>query len=616
MSRPNVPAPIVDRRKPIAVSFLRYSRPEQHKGHSTKRQTGGAEAWCEHKGIPLDRVLKHEGSALRGKQRADTTALGKFLEDVWSGRVPRGSFLIIENLDRLSREDEMTALGLWMDILKLGIHIVTLQPEVIYRHDKIDLPDIIRAIISLSTAHGESVKKSFRSRENWKEAYQRAREGQPMRPRRKDGRVTKVITGRLPGWITEKDGVAALIPKRAEVVRRIFEMASAGYGMSVIARKLTAEQVPAFGRRVEDEESGGTKAAPGERYGSGEWKAAYIRQILTDRRVLGEHQPRDADGNKLGEAIAEYYPAAVTPTEFNRARARIADRTNPPGRIGDKVANLFGGLMRNARDQSTYYCAARSDAWGHQRVLLNRSAIEGKSQAFTFPYPVFEAAILSQLREVEPEAVTPPEADGGGRGTAERAGVGPEPQGGTGAGAGQGGNVSILAEAARAVAAREEELVAALEAAGAEQVAPAADTLAEAKTLAGMLADVPEEELEDVRLRLRSALRRVVDSVYVLVGSVGRVRVAAVEVYFRATGRSRNYFIRVKQPHGGPNGRTPGRWWCSSNRVTITKGGKVWAGLRDPKNVPMYLRELAEWIPEEGELNVTTAAIPYPEKAG
>ena len=38
--------------------------------------------------------------------------------------MPRGSYLVIENLDRLSREDERTALRLWLDILDAGINSV------------------------------------------------------------------------------------------------------------------------------------------------------------------------------------------------------------------------------------------------------------------------------------------------------------------------------------------------------------------------------------------------------------------------------------------------------------------------------------------------------------
>src|ERR1700730_14393636 len=95
--------PPKDTRPPIAISYIRFSTSEQRKGDSLRRQTEGTERWCEKNGIPLDRELScHDGgrSAYHGKHRSDKAALGRFLELVKQGRVPQGSYLIIENLDR------------------------------------------------------------------------------------------------------------------------------------------------------------------------------------------------------------------------------------------------------------------------------------------------------------------------------------------------------------------------------------------------------------------------------------------------------------------------------------------------------------------------------------
>src|SRR5262249_4799161 len=159
-----------------------------------------------------------------GAHRSDKAALGQLLEVINEGKVPRGSFLVIENLDRLSREDERTALRLWLDILDAGINIVQLHPETIFRHEKSDLVDIMRAIIELSRGHSESRMKSVRTLGNWDTAIRRARE---------EGRT---MTSRLPGWVEVVRGGLRLIPERAAVVQRIFAMARAGYGMTSIAK--------------------------------------------------------------------------------------------------------------------------------------------------------------------------------------------------------------------------------------------------------------------------------------------------------------------------------------------------------------------------------------------
>jgi hypothetical protein len=299
--------------------------------------------------------------------------------------------------------DESTALRLWLDILDGGVNIVHLTPHTVFKHERFDISDIIRAIIELSRGHSESAARSNRTTANWETQRKNARE---------NGRV---ITRRLPGWVTEHDGKLALIPERAAVVRRIFELSAAGYGAGVIVKRFTAEAVPAFGARGAADD-GRTRQRKGDYYGCGEWRTSYVRQILSDRRALGEYQPRDSDEQPTGEALSGYYPRVVTDAEFLAVRASVSSRRNKTGRVGEGVANLFGGLLVNARDGSTYYAATRSEGGKLSRVLLNKSSIEGRSRASTFPLSVFECAMLSRLQEIEPSDVLPkPPRRGSGR---------------------------------------------------------------------------------------------------------------------------------------------------------------------------------------------------------
>src|SRR5262249_13197005 len=153
--------------------------------------TADTEAWCRKSGIPLDTSLSLRDlgvSAFRGKHRSDKAALGHFLEAVRQGKVPKGSYLVIENLDRLSREEERTALRLWLDILDAGVNIVQLHPETVFRHERSDMTDIIRAIIELSRGHSESRMKSVRVSAAWDAKFHRAREN------------GELLTHNLPAW--------------------------------------------------------------------------------------------------------------------------------------------------------------------------------------------------------------------------------------------------------------------------------------------------------------------------------------------------------------------------------------------------------------------------------
>src|SRR5262245_55762354 len=118
---------------PIAFSYIRFSTPEQLKGDSLRRQTALAQEWCQRNNARLDesttfRDLGHSAFTGKHTENPDRHALAKFLQWVEDGRVPAGSFLVIENLDRLSREEIVLATHLLTGILKAGVNVVQLSP--------------------------------------------------------------------------------------------------------------------------------------------------------------------------------------------------------------------------------------------------------------------------------------------------------------------------------------------------------------------------------------------------------------------------------------------------------------------------------------------------------
>src|SRR5262245_887480 len=104
---------------PIAFSYIRFSRKKQQKGESFRRQSEFAGEVCAENAWTLDQSLTLHDlgvSAFRGAN-AKFGALGCFLEAVRRGRVPKGSVLIIESIDRLSRNKVGEALQLFISIL-------------------------------------------------------------------------------------------------------------------------------------------------------------------------------------------------------------------------------------------------------------------------------------------------------------------------------------------------------------------------------------------------------------------------------------------------------------------------------------------------------------------
>ena len=92
-----------------AYSYIRFSRPEQEMGDSERRQLEASRKYAKENGFILDETLTDRGlSAYHGTHR-NKGHLGEFLKLAESGQIPEGSLLIVENLDRLSRQDILTA---------------------------------------------------------------------------------------------------------------------------------------------------------------------------------------------------------------------------------------------------------------------------------------------------------------------------------------------------------------------------------------------------------------------------------------------------------------------------------------------------------------------------
>lgn len=292
--------------RPKAYSYLRFSTPEQAKGDSFRRQSKAAEEYAARKGLDLDRSLTFEDpgvSAYRGAN-AETGKLGDFRRAVEDGLVQAGSYLLVESLDRISRSAARKALTLLGDIADLGITIVTLNDGREYTADSLnnDPISLLVALVTFIRANEESATKGMRVKASWNAKRGRALE--------------KPLTSRTPAWITlnKATGKLELVPERAAVVVRIFQMLRDGAGQHRVAETLNRQGVPTFG------DTGTSRKAA-------LWHRSYIAKISRNPAVIGVFVPfvveNDASGNKVRRAlppIEGYYPAAVDPATRRERR--------------------------------------------------------------------------------------------------------------------------------------------------------------------------------------------------------------------------------------------------------------------------------------------------------
>jgi DNA invertase Pin-like site-specific DNA recombinase len=560
----------------IAYSYVRFSTPEQLKGDSLRRQTEAALAWCQRNQARLDTTLAlHDlgKSAYTGAHRKnpDRNALAAFLKLVEQDRVTRGSYLIVESLDRLTREHIRPALTLLLNLIEAGIRIVQLSPVEVVFDENVEPMGLMMALMELSRGNSESRMKSERNGKSWQAKLAAARQRQKQPARRQDGRLTRSLTDRLPAWVEDRSGELALIQERAAAVRQIFELAAAGYGVAATIKRLLAEGVKPFGSRQvvvnadgEPEETvarGKTRpkyqAGSGGRYGAGTWNRAYVGLILKDRRALGEYQPCGKGRKPEGEPIQGYFPAVVTEQQWLAARAGAAERRTHRGRNGKHI-NLFAGLLRHATDGDSLYV--------DKKVLVNTAGVEGRAAFVSFPAETFERAVLTWLREIDPKSILAG-ANGHDVLTAVEDEFGQVERSIAAllADLDANGDSPLVLARLRAKEQRRAELAKLLEAARQKAANPLSASWGEAKTLLDALGSAPDPE--DARLRLRSALRRIIDSIWVVIVRHGLIRLAAVQVFFHGgscPNLYRTYFIAHKQALGGAVSKRPARWYSHS----------------------------------------------------
>lgn len=513
----------------IAYSYLRYSSPAQSDGDSIRRQTAAAAGWCKRNGVTLDKNTSYEDrgrSGFHGKHR-ESGYLRRFLDDVESGTIPRGSILLIENMDRLSRESPVRGVHLLTGILLAGIRVVQLMPDELELSEESDLFSLFRGQMSQARGHDESKTKSNRLTEVWAEKKRKARA------------TGEILTHRLPAWVKARGGKLAPIPKRVAVVRRMFDLCRSGCGLSLIVRQLTAERVQSWGR-------------------SGKWSKAYVKKILSGRAVLGEHQPL-RDGEPDGDAIRGYYPRVVSEDTWLQAQAalasRIEQRTGRPtgaGRVGKNVASIFGGLLWSAGTDQRVYISWQTQGSGdkrrRRRVLRSAGSMEGREETVSFPCDVFEEAILSMLKEVRPADVLGEEPKGESAVlAAERATLDARIRQIEAELTGTSGDVPALIRAAKALDEKRQDVLKRLAEARRRENNRPAEALGEAKTLMDVATD------EAGRLRLRNLLRTVIEAVYVLTVPRPSRRLCAVQIVF-AGGGTRDYLIDYRPARRGSAG--------------------------------------------------------------
>ena len=281
-----------------AILYARFSTSEQSKGYSLERQKSLGAEFAREQGWHVEKSISDEGrSAFHGANRLEGSSLHEFELEARNG-LHQGKVLVVENIDRLSRQGAKAAAQLIWALNEHRVDVATFHDRHVYRADKNnDMMDLFKVIILAQQAHEESSNKSKRTSATWQRRFEAIANGTQEAP-----------IPHKPVWMDEVDGELVLNERRVAVLNEIYDLYINGVGIHRIVTIL-------------NDRGESTWAPTKHKRNHNGWFYSYVYRLLTKRTVLGEYVTSD------GKTLApDFYPQAITAEKWNRAQAALKMR--------------------------------------------------------------------------------------------------------------------------------------------------------------------------------------------------------------------------------------------------------------------------------------------------
>lgn len=346
-----------------AYAYVRYSRAVQRMGDSEDRQSNALELFESTYGVKIAEIFYDRGkSAFRG----DNARTGNFaivMRRIQEGDLKPGDFLVVESIDRITRQRVLDGVELLQSILKAGVNIYTTSDQKLYSYSdpSKDFENLLMISVIAKRANEESETKSKRLLSSW-------------RSRRKKAEAGEIIIKKgnsIPYGLAVENNKFVIVKKEQQEIQYLFESLIT-YGMNTAIAKLNEKSEK-------------------------KWNNGTLNKILTNKTVIGcmavhkvEHAPDGTSKKILTGYIEDYYPKLIEPSLFYAAINAMRDRKskNHSGRRSEQDFNIFrntiycincGGKMyydhRGSRYKGKIYPHFRCDSARVQRHLCSASNV-------------------------------------------------------------------------------------------------------------------------------------------------------------------------------------------------------------------------------------------------
>ncbi|MGI1562160.1 recombinase family protein, partial [Klebsiella michiganensis] len=292
-------------------SYQRWSSAVQADGTSKARQSHAAEQYAKANNLELVEIVDAGISGFKSVN-SKSGALAQFLEAVDAGLIIKNSYLYVESLDRITRDEIDIALELFMGILRRGITIVTGMDNKIYTHAGIkgNPIDLLTSILLFTRAHEESKTKQQRTNGNALALIRRFQEGLP---------TTIKSIGSHPWWIDSSTDKFEAVRKHPILWKCAYDAVNLFLeGKSVFkVTKYLNDTYPHV-------------------YKGKSWSIANVRKLRFNKAVYGT---REITVDSKLYVLEKYYPALISEGQFLRLE-KIRETTKYIGKVGEQTNNI------------------------------------------------------------------------------------------------------------------------------------------------------------------------------------------------------------------------------------------------------------------------------------
>ncbi|ECJ9973434.1 recombinase family protein [Salmonella enterica] len=359
-------------------SYIRFSSMRQSDGSSYERQIRMAKEIADRYNLELVNDYQDLGvSAFKGAN-SKTGALSRFLDEI--GRsIPVGSWLFIENLDRLSRQDIISAQELFLSIIRRGITIVTGMDNKIYSIETVTANPMDLMFSILLFIRGNEESQTKRNRTNSSALLKiKAHQQNPQSPA-----VAIEEIGKNMWWTDTTSGRVLPHPVYFPVLQKIVQLRQEGHSAGVILDYLNEHHEP---------------PAPTSNKKHRKWSRAMVSRLFATKALIGV-KTVNVDGVEY--ELRDYYPRVLSDSEFYFLRKNIVKKAWDYSHDKEKVIPLLSGIgvlrcvhcgatmvkqtaANGKREQYRYCCDGRKSGrtdcpypnWGFRAVTLEGAVLQ------------------------------------------------------------------------------------------------------------------------------------------------------------------------------------------------------------------------------------------------